>query len=506
MRLIGKFIIIAILIGILLSASAYVILYTGEDNSDNTGQDTEPPQIDGITGDTTATAGENVTITALFSDNVNVTEATLYYKLAGSTMWTSESILSGSVNISIPSGTTSDYYYYVTVNDAVGNGPVGDPSADGSQYYIITVNSGGGNQNNETYTHTVFFEEATATWCTNCPNLANTLYSLYESDKYNFYYVALINGTNPDTKSRLWDDYNIWGFPTVFVDGGYKVVIGATNPQTTYIDAINAAQARSMPKIKVTVTTQYQNTTQEVTVNTVIENKGDASYNGRLKLYLTEIISHVSDYDSKPYHFGFLGYITNEDVSVDGKKSVTLTDIKDISAYDYENLMIIAVVFNSEKNQGYANPNDKTANLFDAYYADATNATRIVPKGNLPPQLQITSPQRGKIYLSGKPILERLQGTKLIGTLLHNRLYNKTILLLKKVITVNASDDSGIAKVEFSIDGLIMANDTEAPYEYSFTKLKRLKTLFFKEHTLTVTAYDDTGKTASASLVFKARI
>jgi thiol-disulfide isomerase/thioredoxin len=504
MRLIGKLVIIVILIGILLGSSAYVILYTNDNN--NGGNDSEPPQIDDITGDITATAGRVVTITALFSDNVNVTEATLYYQTAGSASWVSESILSGSADISIPSGTTSNYYYYVTVDDAAGNGPVGDPSADGSEYYIITVNPGGGNHGNESVIHTVFIEEATATWCTNCPNVANTLYSLYETDKYNFYYVALINDTNPIAAERNTKDYNVYGFPTVFIDGGYKVIVGANNPESTYIDAINAAQGRAMPKIKVTVTTQYQNSTKEVAVNTIIENKGDTSYNGRLKLYLTEIISHVSDYDSKPYHFGFLEYLTNEDISVDGQKSITLSDTKDISAYDYENLMIIAVVFNSDKQQGYANPADTTANLFDAYYADATNATRVVPKGNLPPELQITSPQKGKIYLSGKPILERLQERKIIGTLLHNLAYNKTILLLKKTITVNASDDSAVVKVEFSIDGTVVHNDTEAPYDYSFMKLKKIKTLFFKEHTLTVTVYDDTGKTASASILFKARI
>jgi len=499
--------------GILLGASAYVILYTNDNN--NGGNDTEPPQIDDITGNITATAGEAVTITALFSDNVNVIEATLYYQRAGFASWNSESILSGSANISIPSGTTSNYYYYVTINDAAGNGPVGDPSTDGSEYYIITVNPGGGNHENESVIHTVFIEEATATWCTNCPNVANTLYSLYETDKYNFYYVALINDTNPIAAERNTKDYHVYGFPTVFIDGGYSVIVGANKPESTFIDAINAAKARTMPKIKVTVTTQYQNSTKEVTVNTLIENKGNTSYNGKLKLYLTEIISHVSGYDSKPYHFGFLEYLTNKDISVDGKKGITLSVTKDISAYDYENLMIIGVVFNSEKHQGYANPSDTSANLFDAYYADATNATKIVPKGNLPPQLEITSPKKGNAYWNGKPlsiidkiihrkhVIKSLENVSILKTIL----YNKTYLFGRnKIVTVNATDDSAVVKIEFSIDGKIMANDTEPPYEYSFIKDSIFRSFFLRTHTLTVTVYDDTGKTTSASLVFKARM
>jgi hypothetical protein len=71
---------------------------------------------------------------------------------------------------------------------------------------------------------------------------------------------------------------------------------------------------------------------------------------------------------------------------------------------------------------------------------------------------------------------------------------------------VDATDDSAVAEVEFYIDEKLVFNDTQAPYEYTFKKLSTFKSLFFKEHTLTVTVYDDTGKTTSASILFKARI
>jgi hypothetical protein len=517
MRLIGKLIIIFILLGMLLGASAYVIFYTGENDN---GQDTEPPQITAITGNITVTAGHVATITVQFVDNVNVTVATLYYKTADAASWSSESILNGSATLLIPSYATSNYDYYITVDDAAGNGPVGNPSIDGTSFYVITVLPSGGNPDNETLTHTVFFEEATAGWCTNCPNVAKILSSLYDSDKYNFYYIALINGTSPDTTQRLWNDYNIWGFPTVFVDGGYQVITGATNPDSTYINAINAARQRTIPKIKVTVTAQYQNITQVVTVNTLIENRDNGTYNGRLKLYLTEILSHFNDYNNEQYHFGFLEYLTDKDISVNGKGNITLTETKNLSGYDYENLMIIGVVFNSEKHQGYANPKDITANLFDAYYADATNATKVVPKGNLPPQLQVTSPLKGNVYWNGKPvalvdtIIQRKHLVKKIGkislenfSILHEFLYNKTYLLGKnKIITVNATDDSAVAKVEFYIDDTLQYNATKPPYEYTFSKISNHRSLFIQTHTLKVIVYDDTGKTASASFQFKARI
>jgi hypothetical protein len=505
MRLIGKLIVIIILLGLLLGASAYIILYKS---------DTEPPKFEDITGNISVTAGQTAVISALFSDNVNVTVATLYYKTADSTNWESSSILNGSLSLNIPSSATNNYYYYVTIDDAAGNGPIGNPSTDGSLYYIITVIPAGGDHGNETFSHTVLVEEATATWCTNCPVVANILHTLYESHNYRFYYVSFVNGTSSKVTDRLFTNYNIYGFPTVFIDGGYKVVLGGNNPEKTFADAITAAQTRTAPNIKIVLTAEYKNTTQELTVSAHLYNNENNSYTGRLKLYLTEIISHWTGYDSKPYQYSFLDYIPiQNDITIPGKGDITLNGTMDISAYDHENLMIIGVVFSSEKQQGYAQP--PSSNPFDAYYADATTATKIVEQGNLPPQVEITSPQKGKAYWNGKQmtivekliernhIIKKLENVSILKTLL----YNKTYLLGRtKTILVNATDDSAVAKVEFSIDGTVMYNDTEAPYEYSFTKLNGLKSLFLKSHTLTVTVYDNTGKTTSASILFKARI
>ena len=499
MRLIGKVIILIILIGVLLGASAYVILFTDEDN---TGEDTEPPEIIDISGNFTINAGKTATILVDFFDNVNVTEATLFYKTATATTWKELSILNGSAHIDIPSGTTNNYYYYITVNDAAGNGPVGDPSINGSSYYIISVVPE--DEDNDDFMHTVFIEEATATWCSNCPNVGKILHDLYETQSYNFYYISLIN----DSSSKVWDhlknDYNIYAFPTTYIDGGYRVILGGNKPQSDFIDAITAAQSRTIPLIKITLTAHYNNATEKVTVNATVQNKGDAQYTGQLKIYLTEIVSHLNGYDSKPYQFGFLDYLLVKDISIDGQSSDTFSQISDISAYDYENLMIIGVVFSSEEHTSYSQPPDQ--NTFNAYYADATDAATIVEGGNLPPQLEITSPQKGKIYLNGNPILEKLLEIQVFGYPLNVRLHNTTKLYGEKIIMVSASDDTGIEKVEFYIDGNLLYNDTEAPYEWSFKKINKIRSVFMKTHVLEVRVYDDAGKQSSASLQFKARI
>jgi hypothetical protein len=307
-----------IILVILISASAYVYFFTS-DSSEDTEKDTTVPQIVSITGNTEGTSGKITTISATFSDNVGVTQAILYYKSASATSWNSQSILNGSTDINIPISPIENWYYYIIVNDAAMNGPVGDPSTDGSAYYTIIVSN-----EDQNIIHTVFIEEGTETTCVNCPNVADILHKLYEDHTYNFYYISLINDTNPRAAERNWKDYNIYGYPTVFIDGGYKVIIGGNNPEKTYANAINDAQNRpSIPKIKITTTAQYKNTTQELTVNTIIENKGNDEYNGKLKLYLTEIVSHVTGYDSKPYNFAFLDYLLNKDITVAGNGNAT---------------------------------------------------------------------------------------------------------------------------------------------------------------------------------------
>jgi len=101
--------------------------------------DNDAPEITSITGDTTGTTGETTTITASFTDNIDVTEATLYYKLASAGTYNSKTILTGTAEVDIPLDTIETWHYYITIDDAAGNGPIGNPSTDGTTYYTITV-------------------------------------------------------------------------------------------------------------------------------------------------------------------------------------------------------------------------------------------------------------------------------------------------------------------------------------------------------------------------------
>jgi hypothetical protein len=473
MRLIGKLIVIIILLGLLLGASAYIILYKS---------DTEPPKFEDITGNISVTAGQNAIVTVLFSDNVNVTVATLYYKIANATSWSSESILSGIANIPIPSSATSNYYYYITVDDAAGNGPVGDPSTDGSMSYIITVSSTNDHQN---LTHYVFIEEGTATTCQYCPNIGSILHNLYTSHDYRFFYVNLVSDMNTKAADRL-TNYNEVGNPTVYIDGGYNVIMGGTNEESTYVEAIRSAESRDVPAIQITVNAEYDNTSKGLLTKVIVENFESNAYTGHLRVYLTEIISKWIDYAGNPYHYAFLDYIFDEDISINSNDQDSFSSTRDISDLDPENLMIVAVVFNSESHTAYSNPPNE--NPFDAYYADAVNATVVVEGGNLPPSVGISFPEQGKIFRHNKEILKFLYKTKLLS--------NTWIVGPIKIIA-NASDDLGIEKVEFLIEGKRKqwnATIFEAPYEFNWRKFA------LGRYTITVTAFDKQGKISTDSM------
>lgn len=73
------------------------------------------------------------------------------------------------------------------------------------------------------------------------------------------------------------------------------------------------------------------------------------------------------------------------------------------------------------------------------------------------------------------------------------------------IIKANASDDSGIEKVEFYLDEVLIYTDEEAPYEYEIKKAGLLRPILPRKHTITVKAYDTEGKTDDASLEVRTR-
>jgi hypothetical protein len=114
----------------------------------------------------------------------------------------------------------------------------------------------GYNEVNEDFTHTVLVEEATATWCQYCPDMAHALYAIYESEDYPFYFVALVDDKNPDAAQRN-DEFNIAGYPTAIFDGGRRVYVGGNPAQYVYRQRIEACGESDPHELNLSVSVEW---------------------------------------------------------------------------------------------------------------------------------------------------------------------------------------------------------------------------------------------------------
>jgi len=115
----------------------------------------------------------------------------------------------------------------------------------------------GYNTVNEDFTHTVFVEEATATWCSYCPKMAEALNNVYESEDYPFYFVALIADKVNAAKDRLVQDYNIYAYPTSFFDGGKRVLVGGYDDESPYRTRIEQCGSREAHELDLSVSVEW---------------------------------------------------------------------------------------------------------------------------------------------------------------------------------------------------------------------------------------------------------
>ncbi|MBN1861915.1 MAG: hypothetical protein JW840_10720 [Candidatus Thermoplasmatota archaeon] len=232
----------------------------------------------------------------------------------------------------------------------------------------------------EAVTHTMFAELGTELPCPNCHIAREALHKVYTSNDYPFYYVSLVDFENDAAAERI-DEYNIAGYPTVWFDGGYRVEVGGS-PQCEqyYRQHLTSSGARVVPDIDVNLTVTWLGNAQ-IDITVIVFNYEGSSYNGHIRVYVTEVESTMgwNDTTGHPYTFAFLDYAFNQDLTITQSGTWSRSMVWDGHEYDdgqghdfshiqYGNLQVIAVVFNSEVHQGYSDP--PSGNPFDAYYVD----------------------------------------------------------------------------------------------------------------------------------------
>jgi len=252
------------------------------------------------------------------------------------------------------------------------------------------------------FTHTIFAEYGTATWCGYCRYAHGALKEIYAEGQYPFYYVSLVDDKNPISAARN-DEYNLYGFPTVWFDGGYKVNVGAgsiPSAKAGYISSINQCGSRVVEDIDIDLgVTWLGGTNMEIDVE--VTNNEASTYGGRIRVYITEIVSSRGWYDTggQLYTFPLLDYAFNEVLSINAGGSWTDTTTWDGTAHGFPtitetNIMVIAAVFNDEPHQGYSYP--PSGYPFTAYYVDEAVGATPGAQNNPPDKPTIGGPKEGK--------------------------------------------------------------------------------------------------------------
>ncbi|MFH2035145.1 MAG: BACON domain-containing carbohydrate-binding protein [Candidatus Zixiibacteriota bacterium] len=122
------------------------------------------------------------------------------------------------------------------------------------------------------FTHTVFCEKGTATWCVNCPKTAVALDEIYHDHIYPFFWVSLIEDVIPEAHYRYYTELGRFGDPTSYFDGGYEVLLGGYD--TTHLDLyqslIESAGAREVRPLNLTVDLDWLGN-ETVSVHLILE-------------------------------------------------------------------------------------------------------------------------------------------------------------------------------------------------------------------------------------------
>ena len=232
-------------------------------------------------------------------------------------------------------------------------------------------------------THTALGEYATASWCGPCKFAHGALKELYAEGNLDFYYVSLVCDKNTVANARK-NEYNLYGYPTLWWDGGDEVDVGAGSipgAKTAYTSSINTCSARTVEDVDITLSATWFGDTG-IDIDCTVTNNEASDYGGTIRVFITEIESTEGWYDSggKIYTFAFLDWAFNEDITITSGGSWSDSVIWDGSDYGYDeiyadNTVLIAAVFNDEWHQGYSYP--PSGYPFDAYYVDETVGMRV---------------------------------------------------------------------------------------------------------------------------------
>lgn len=269
------------------------------------------------------------------------------------------------------------------------------------------------------YTHTVFGEFGTATWCGFCRYAHAALKNIYAGEWHPFYYVSLVCDVNTHAYQRAITELGLTGYPTVYFDGGYMTNAGAGSTeaaQAAYNTSIVSCGNRGVSDIDLSLDITWMGpgnpspnnlateepvesclnwTNAEMNIEATIDNNEGSSYNGYIHVYVTEVVTSMGWIDSAglPYTFPFLDYAFNEVITISA--GGTWQDDIDWDGHNHDNgygenyagitqdnIMVIAAVFNNandyvDETVGLLAGINTDPKTYDVYFGDSNPPPKV---------------------------------------------------------------------------------------------------------------------------------
>lgn len=183
------------------------------------------------------------------------------------------------------------------------------------------------------------------------------------------------------------DDFNLYWVPTLYFDGGYIVHVGGgSGAKLQYAQHVDNCGAQPVEDIDLDVSVQWMGkATMRITAT--IKNNDIRTYNGHIRVFVTEIVSTLGWKDTKGanYTHPFLDYAFDEVVSIPAfdtwEKSVVWDGMlhnngkgQNYGGITYDNVRVVGAVYGDDFIVNYSDPPNKQP--FKAYLVDEADGAR----------------------------------------------------------------------------------------------------------------------------------
>ena len=170
------------------------------------------------------------------------------------------------------------------------------------------------NVSNQEYTHSVFVEACTQTWCPPCATAAAVMNEIYKSGEYDFHYVALVSDMNTAARIRT-NELNVKYIPDYVFDGNFTRYVGSGGLPGEYTNRLDLCGARQVANVSLDVSVKWLGL-GTLKISVTVKSNDAEDYYGYIRTYIVEKESRWDTNSGDPYHQAVIGMPINRHLSL----------------------------------------------------------------------------------------------------------------------------------------------------------------------------------------------